>query len=60
MEAAVFAESIPFNETRDYVKKVISNAVIYQALFTGKPASIRDRLPPVPARRNDERSTDTP
>lgn len=60
MEAAVFAESIPFNETRDYVKKVISNAVIYQALFTGKPASIRDRLPPVPPRRSDERSTDTP
>jgi len=60
MEAAVFAESIPFNETRDYVKKVISNAVIYQAMFTGKPASIRDRLPPVPPRRPDERSTDTP
>lgn len=60
MEAAVFAESIPLNETRDYVKKVISNAVIYQALFTGKPASIKDRLPPVPARRGDERATDTP
>ena len=60
MEAAVFAESIPFNETRDYVKKVISNAVIYQALFTGKPASIKDRLPLVPARRADERSTETP
>ena len=60
MEAAIFAESIPFNETRDYVKKVISNAVIYQALFTGKPASIRDRLPPVPPRRADERGTDTP
>lgn len=60
MEAAIFAESIPFNETRDYVKKVISNAVIYQALFTGKPASIRDRLPPIPPRRADERGTDTP
>lgn len=60
MEAAIFAESIPFNETRDYVKKVISNAVIYQSLFTGKPASIRDRLPPVPPRRPDERGTDTP
>ncbi len=60
MEAAIFAESIPFNETRDYVKKVISNAVIYQSLFTGKPASIRDRLPPVPPRRADERGTDTP
>jgi soluble lytic murein transglycosylase len=60
MEAAIFAESIPFNETRDYVKKVISNAVIYQVLFSGKPASIKDRLPLVPARRNDERATETP
>lgn len=60
MEAAVFAESIPLNETRDYVKKVISNAVIYQALFTGKPASIRDRLPLVPARTADEKPIDTP
>jgi soluble lytic murein transglycosylase len=60
MEAAVFAESIPFNETRDYVKKVISNAVFYEALFSGKPASIKDRLPPVPPRRPDEKSTETP
>ncbi|MBL8383449.1 MAG: lytic transglycosylase domain-containing protein [Burkholderiales bacterium] len=60
MEAAIFAESIPFNETRDYVKKVISNAVFYQALFTGKPASIKDRLPPIPPRRADERGSDTP
>jgi soluble lytic murein transglycosylase len=60
MEAAVFAESIPFNETRDYVKKVISNAVIYQALFTGKPASIKDRLPMIPPRRGEEKASDTP
>ncbi|HEY4373912.1 MAG TPA: transglycosylase SLT domain-containing protein [Burkholderiales bacterium] len=60
MEAAVFAETIPLNETRDYVKKVISNAVIYQALFTGKPASIKDRLPPVPARLPEEKPVDMP
>lgn len=29
MEGAVYAESIPFNETREYVKKVMSNAVYY-------------------------------
>ena len=44
MEAAVFAESIPFNETRDYVKKVMSNATFYSALFTGKPQSLKERL----------------
>ena len=60
MEAAIFAESIPFNETRDYVKKVVSNSVYYQALFTGKAASIKDRLPTVPPRRAGEPGTDTP
>jgi len=60
MEAAIFAESIPFNETRDYVKKVLSNAVYYQVLFTGKPASIKDRLPMIPPRRADEKGSDTP
>ena len=33
MEAAAWAESIPFNETRDYVKKVLSNATIYSAVL---------------------------
>ena len=60
MEAAIFAESIPLAETRDYVKKVLSNAVYYQAMFTGKPASIKDRLPIIPPRRADEKSSETP
>jgi len=33
METAAWAESIPFNETRDYVKKVLSNATLYSALL---------------------------
>jgi soluble lytic murein transglycosylase len=36
-EAAAWVESIPFNETRDYVKKVLSNAAEY-ALQLGHPA----------------------
>ena len=44
VEGAVFAEIIPFAETRDYVKKVLSNATLYQALFTGKPQSLRGWL----------------
>ncbi len=31
VEAAAWVEGIPFNETRDYVKKVLANAVIYAA-----------------------------
>lgn len=44
LEGAVYAETIPFNETRDYVKKVMSNSVYYSTLFDGKPQSIKSRL----------------
>ncbi|MCM1512521.1 MAG: lytic transglycosylase domain-containing protein [Oxalobacter formigenes] len=44
VEGAVFAETIPFTETRDYVKKVLSNAVYYAALETGRPQSLKQRL----------------
>ncbi|MBK7354837.1 lytic transglycosylase domain-containing protein [Propionivibrio sp.] len=44
LEGAIYAETIPFNETRDYVKKVMSNSVYYSALFDGKPQSIKGRL----------------
>ena len=43
-EAAAWAESIPFNETRDYVKKVLSNAVYYAALLNGQTPSLKSRL----------------
>jgi peptidoglycan lytic transglycosylase len=29
LEGAIYAETIPFNETRDYVKKVLKNAMYY-------------------------------
>ncbi|MGD9941774.1 MAG: transglycosylase SLT domain-containing protein [Burkholderiaceae bacterium] len=44
VEGAIFAEIIPFAETRDYVKKVLSNAVFYAALFSGEPQSLKQRL----------------
>ena len=44
VEGAIFAESIPFSETRDYVKKVLSNATYYAAMFESKPQSLKDRL----------------
>ena len=44
VEGAVFAETIPFNETRDYVKKVMSNSVYYAALFENKAQSLKTRL----------------
>ena len=53
LEGAIYAESIPFTETRDYVKKVMSNAVYYSALFNGKPDSLKARLGTVGPRTSD-------
>ena len=50
LEGAIYAETIPFSETRDYVKKVMSNSVYYSALFNGKPDSLKARLGTVGAR----------
>jgi soluble lytic murein transglycosylase len=44
VEGAIFAETIPFTETRGYVKNVLSNATYYAALFEGKPQSLKERL----------------
>jgi soluble lytic murein transglycosylase len=44
LEGAVYAETIPFNETRDYVKKVMSNSIYYSALFDGKSKSLKSLL----------------
>ena len=44
LEGAIYAETIPFAETRDYVKKVMNNAIYYAALFDEKPQSLKSRL----------------
>jgi len=44
LEAAIWAENIPFSETRDYVKKVLSNATFYAALLGGGSPSLKARL----------------
>lgn len=44
VEGAIFAETIPFSETRDYVKNVLSNATYYAALFQKTPQSLKARL----------------
>ncbi len=44
LDAAIWAENVPFTETRDYVKKVLSNATNYAAILTGQPQSLKARL----------------
>ena len=44
LEGAVFAETIPYTETRGYVKNVMANATYYAALFEKSPQSLKARL----------------
>jgi soluble lytic murein transglycosylase len=44
VETAIWAENVPFAETRDYVKKVLSNTTNYAAILTGQPQSLKSRL----------------
>jgi len=44
IDTAAWAENIPFPETRDYVKKVLSNATIYAAVLNGEQPVLRTRL----------------
>jgi soluble lytic murein transglycosylase len=44
LEGAVWVETIPFNETRDYVKKVLANSMLYTQAFGSPPQSLTARL----------------
>jgi soluble lytic murein transglycosylase len=50
LEGAVYAETIPFSETRDYVKKVLANAMFYEARLGLRHVALKDRLGVVPPR----------
>lgn len=58
LETAAWVENIPFNETRDYVKKVLANAVHYAAVLGQDSLSLKARLGvsvgPRPAQANPE------
>ena len=56
IEGAIYAETIPFNETRDYVKKVLANATLYARQFGTAGPSLKQRLAVIPPRggRMDE------
>lgn len=44
LDATIYIETIPFDETRDYVKKVLANAIVYSAMFENSPQSLKARL----------------
>jgi len=50
LEGAVYIETIPFPETREYVKRVMNNTLYYARLLHQAGLSLRERLGTVPAR----------
>lgn len=50
LEGAIYIETIPFLETREYVKKVMANAMHYSQRLGLKRTALKDRLGIVPAR----------
>ena len=44
LEGAIWVETIPFNETRDYVKKVLANAIVYGHAFNSSQQPLTTRL----------------
>ena len=62
IEGAIYAETIPFNETRDYVKKVMSNASYYAHNFSQQVQSLRQRLGTIGPRHREREASlgDTP
>lgn len=48
MEAAIYIETIPFNETRGYVQKVMANAHLYASRLGAKMQTLKSRLGQIP------------
>lgn len=52
LEGAIYAETIPFSETRDYVKKVLSNSMYYASTFGHSVTTLKQRLGVVASKLN--------
>ncbi|MFA6061469.1 MAG: transglycosylase SLT domain-containing protein [Gallionella sp.] len=59
LEGAIYAETIPFDETRDYVKKVMSNTVYYARQFGAAPRSLKTRVGVIAGKVADSSSSIT-
>lgn len=59
LEGAIYAETIPFSETRNYVKKVLANAHMYAARLGLPVVTLKKRLGTIPARSVAEADTVT-
>ena len=50
MSADVWVDTIPFNETRKYVRKVMAYSTVYEWKMAQKTTRLQTRMPPVPAK----------
>ena len=57
LEGAIYTETIPFDETRDYVKKVMSNTVYYARQFGAPPRSLKQRVGIIAGKTADSAAT---
>jgi soluble lytic murein transglycosylase len=57
LEGAIYAETIPFEETRDYVKKVMNNTVFYARQFKAPPRSLKERMGVVAPKAKEQPAT---
>lgn len=57
LDGAIYAETIPFNETRDYVKNVMANTWYYARQNGNGKVRLTDMLGRVPGKRGGEGST---
>jgi soluble lytic murein transglycosylase len=55
LEGAIYAETIPFTETRDYVKKVMSNSMYYARTLGHQVTALKNRLGIVASRSGVEK-----
>ena len=55
MEGVIYAETIPFNEARDYVKKVMSNSRYYASTLGHRVKPLKQRLGTVASNQNMEK-----
>jgi len=60
LEGAIYAETIPYPETREYVKKVFTNAWYYRHRLTGTAASLKQLLGTVAPRAADSFAANLP
>ena len=59
LEAPAWVETIPFNETRNYVKNVMGFTAIYGYRLNGLLTRLRERMPEVPVWRETQAASGT-